>query len=104
MRRGPANFQTCSRTSDRAERIAAGIQEPLGFLSPIEFDEQHYTDHATAEQAKMKPCQSTLNQLISTSRTTGEPQTYNFKTGYAQSSPERPHSPYACHALALIQP
>ncbi|MFC5253325.1 hypothetical protein [Streptomyces nigrescens] len=31
------------------------IQERLGFLSLIELEEQHCTDHATAEQAKLKP-------------------------------------------------
>ncbi|MFI6475299.1 IS3 family transposase [Streptomyces sp. NPDC050516] len=29
------------------------IQERLGFLSPIEFEERHYTDQATAEQANL---------------------------------------------------
>jgi putative transposase len=29
------------------------IQERLGFLSPIEFEEKHYTDQASAEQANL---------------------------------------------------
>jgi putative transposase len=29
------------------------IQERLGFLSPIEFEEKHYTEQATAEQANL---------------------------------------------------
>jgi hypothetical protein len=36
------------------------IQERLGFLSPIEFEEKHYTDQATAEQANVKPHQPAL--------------------------------------------
>ncbi|OEJ28705.1 transposase [Streptomyces agglomeratus] len=31
------------------------IQQRLGYLSPIEFEEKHYTDQATAEQANLKP-------------------------------------------------
>lgn len=31
------------------------IQKRLGYLSPIEFEEQHYTEQATAEQANLKP-------------------------------------------------
>ena len=31
------------------------IQERLGFLSPIAFEEKHYADQATAEQANLKP-------------------------------------------------
>ncbi|MFD8525649.1 IS3 family transposase [Streptomyces capillispiralis] len=47
------------------------IREPLGWLSPIEFEEKHYAEQAAAEQVNLKPCQPTL---ISTSRATGEPQ------------------------------
>jgi transposase InsO family protein len=31
------------------------IQKRLGYLSPIEYEEKHYTDQATAEQANLKP-------------------------------------------------
>ncbi|OEJ23463.1 hypothetical protein AS594_02130 [Streptomyces agglomeratus] len=31
------------------------IQQRLGYLSPIEFEEKHYTDQATAEQANLEP-------------------------------------------------
>jgi transposase InsO family protein len=33
------------------------IQKRLGYLSPIEYEEKHYTDQATAEQANLKPRQ-----------------------------------------------
>ncbi|MFE6692270.1 IS3 family transposase, partial [Streptomyces sp. NPDC057743] len=29
------------------------IQERLGFLSPTEFEEKHYTEQATAEQTNL---------------------------------------------------
>lgn len=31
------------------------IQKRLGYLSPIEFEEKHYTDQATAERVNLKP-------------------------------------------------
>jgi putative transposase len=31
------------------------IQERLGYLSPIEFEEKHYADRATAERTNLKP-------------------------------------------------
>ncbi|WP_331731150.1 IS3 family transposase (plasmid) [Kitasatospora sp. NBC_00070] len=37
------------------------IQKRLGYLSPIEFEEKHYADQATAEQANLKPRQPALN-------------------------------------------
>lgn len=36
------------------------IQERLGFLSPIEFEEKHYAEQATAERANLKPRQPLL--------------------------------------------
>lgn len=47
------------------------IQERLGFLSPIEFEERHYAEQATAEPTNLKPRQPSLT---SASRATGEPQ------------------------------
>ncbi|MGY3684905.1 putative transposase [Streptomyces sp. TE33382] len=47
------------------------IQERLGFLSPIEFEERHYAEQATAKQANLNARQPVL---ISDSRVTGEPQ------------------------------
>ncbi|WP_374199343.1 hypothetical protein [Streptomyces sp. ISL-44] len=31
------------------------IQKRLGYLSPIEFEEKHYTDQVAAKQANLKP-------------------------------------------------
>ncbi|MBK3581386.1 hypothetical protein JHN63_48025 [Streptomyces sp. MBT65] len=31
------------------------IQKRLGYLSPIEFEEKHYADQATAERTNLKP-------------------------------------------------
>lgn len=36
------------------------IQERLGFLSPTEFEEQHYAEQATAEPPNLKPPQPSL--------------------------------------------
>jgi putative transposase len=36
------------------------IQERLGFLSPVEFEEKHYTDRATTEQANLNTRQPLL--------------------------------------------
>ncbi|MGC3004322.1 IS3 family transposase [Streptomyces sp. G35A] len=36
------------------------IQERLGFLSPIEFEEKHYAEQATAEPTNLKPHQTLL--------------------------------------------
>lgn len=36
------------------------IQERLGLLSPIEFEEKYYAEQATAERANLKPRQPTL--------------------------------------------
>ncbi|MDX3524639.1 IS3 family transposase [Streptomyces scabiei] len=36
------------------------IQKRLGYLSPIEFEEKHYADQATAEPVKLKPRQPAL--------------------------------------------
>ena len=36
------------------------IQKRLGYLSPIEFEEQHYADRTTAEQANLNTHQPTL--------------------------------------------
>jgi putative transposase len=36
------------------------IQEKLGWLSPIEFEEKYYAEQATAERANLKPRQPTL--------------------------------------------
>ncbi|MGP3634321.1 IS3 family transposase [Streptomyces sp. 24-1644] len=36
------------------------IQKRLGYLSPIEFEEKHYADQATAEQANLNPHQPAL--------------------------------------------
>ncbi|MFJ9034519.1 IS3 family transposase [Streptomyces sp. NPDC102274] len=36
------------------------IQERLGFLSPIEFEEKYYAEHATAEPLNLKPRQPAL--------------------------------------------
>ncbi|WP_329612503.1 IS3 family transposase [Streptomyces brevispora] len=36
------------------------IQKRLGYLSPIEFEEKHYSDQATAKRANLKPRQPIL--------------------------------------------
>ncbi|WP_370738274.1 IS3 family transposase [Streptomyces sp. AVP053U2] len=36
------------------------IQERLGWLSPIEFEEKYYADQATAKRTNLKPRQPTL--------------------------------------------
>ncbi|WP_454366102.1 hypothetical protein [Streptomyces ambofaciens] len=36
------------------------IQKRLGYLSPIEFEEKHYADQATAEPVNLKPRQPLL--------------------------------------------
>lgn len=36
------------------------IQKRLGYLSPIEYEEKHYANHATAEQVNLKHRQPTL--------------------------------------------
>ncbi|GGV71007.1 putative transposase for insertion sequence element IS986/IS6110 [Streptomyces longisporoflavus] len=36
------------------------IQKRLGYLSPIEFEEKHYADQATAERTNLKPRQPAL--------------------------------------------
>jgi transposase InsO family protein len=36
------------------------IQKRLGYLSPIEYEEKHYTSRAAAEQVNLKPRQSAL--------------------------------------------
>ncbi|MFD8338277.1 hypothetical protein ACFV42_37375 [Streptomyces solisilvae] len=36
------------------------IQNRLGYLSPIEFEEKYYADQAAAEPVNMKPRQPTL--------------------------------------------
>ncbi|WP_323138285.1 MULTISPECIES: IS3 family transposase [unclassified Streptomyces] len=36
------------------------IQKRLGYLSPVEFEEKHYADQATAERTNLKPRQPTL--------------------------------------------
>ncbi|MGE7438409.1 transposase, partial [Kitasatospora sp. NPDC001175] len=36
------------------------IQKRLGYLSPIEYEEKHYANHATAEQVNLKPRQPLL--------------------------------------------
>ncbi|MGW1752591.1 IS3 family transposase [Streptomyces sp. NPDC002092] len=36
------------------------IQERLGWLSPIEFEEKHYAEQATAEPTNLKPRQPSL--------------------------------------------
>ena len=36
------------------------IQKRLGYLSPIEYEEKHYSDQAAAEQVNLKPRQPVL--------------------------------------------
>ncbi|MDX3450957.1 IS3 family transposase [Streptomyces sp. ME02-8801-2C] len=36
------------------------IQKRLGYLSPVEFEEKHYAERATAERTKLKPRQPAL--------------------------------------------
>ncbi|MGW0828270.1 IS3 family transposase [Streptomyces sp. NPDC002845] len=36
------------------------IQKRLGYLSPVEFEEKHYADQATAERTNLKPRQPAL--------------------------------------------
>ncbi|WP_374199363.1 IS3 family transposase, partial [Streptomyces sp. ISL-44] len=36
------------------------IQKRLGYLSPIEYEEKHYADQATAEQANLNTRQPAL--------------------------------------------
>ncbi|MFI8437222.1 IS3 family transposase, partial [Streptomyces sp. NPDC079020] len=64
------------------------IQERLGFLSPIEFEERHYAEQATAKQANLNARQPVADQLISDSRVTGEPHCAARSMG--QLLPQRP--------------
>ncbi|MFC5202426.1 IS3 family transposase [Streptomyces kaempferi] len=36
------------------------IQKRLGYLTPVEFEEKHYAERATAERTNLKPCQPAL--------------------------------------------
>ncbi|MFI2375833.1 IS3 family transposase [Streptomyces sp. NPDC018964] len=36
------------------------IQKRLGYLSPVEFEEQHYAEQAATERANLKPRQPVL--------------------------------------------
>ncbi|MEU6067684.1 IS3 family transposase [Streptomyces sp. NPDC047082] len=36
------------------------IQKRLGYLSPVEFEDKHYADQATAERTNLKPRQPAL--------------------------------------------
>ncbi|MCX4650207.1 MULTISPECIES: IS3 family transposase [unclassified Streptomyces] len=36
------------------------IQQRLGYLSPLEFEDKHYADQATAERTNLKPRQPAL--------------------------------------------
>ena len=36
------------------------LQKRLGYLSPVEFEEKHYADQATAERTNLNPRQPTL--------------------------------------------
>ncbi|MFF3735705.1 IS3 family transposase [Streptomyces sp. NPDC002476] len=36
------------------------IQKRLGYLSPVEFEEQHYAKQAATERTNLKPRQSAL--------------------------------------------
>ncbi|MBA2945201.1 IS3 family transposase [Streptomyces himalayensis] len=36
------------------------IQKRLGYLSPVEFEEKHYADQATAERTNLNPRQPVL--------------------------------------------
>ncbi|MGW5849847.1 IS3 family transposase [Streptomyces sp. NPDC055254] len=47
------------------------IQERLGFLSPIEFEEEYYADQATVEPANPEHPSTPIDQLISNFRATG---------------------------------
>ncbi|MFD3823609.1 IS3 family transposase [Streptomyces sp. NPDC058625] len=42
------------------------IQERLGYLSPIEFEEKHYADRAMAEPVNLKPRQPALTSWSAT--------------------------------------
>ena len=37
-----------------------GIQKRLGYLSPLEYEEKHYADQTTANQANLNPRQPAL--------------------------------------------
>ncbi|BBC39106.1 hypothetical protein SGFS_104000 [Streptomyces graminofaciens] len=42
------------------QAAAEAIQKRLGYLSPIEFEEKHYADQATAEPVNLKRRQPAL--------------------------------------------
>jgi hypothetical protein len=48
------------------------IQKRLGYLSPIEYEEKHYADQATAETSEPETPPTPPGQLISTSHAPGE--------------------------------
>ncbi|GAA3707993.1 IS3 family transposase [Streptomyces tremellae] len=50
------------------------IQKRLGYLSPIGFEEKRYADQATARTSEPEHPSTHPDQLVSTSRTPGEPQ------------------------------
>ncbi|MFE3526615.1 IS3 family transposase [Streptomyces sp. NPDC059161] len=45
------------------------IQKRLGYLSPVEFEEKHYADQATAERTNLKPRQPALTRQQPNERT-----------------------------------
>ncbi|MDO0936759.1 IS3 family transposase [Streptomyces sp. DG2A-72] len=50
------------------------IQKRLGYLSPIEFEEKHYAGPGNGRTNEPETPSTRPDQLISTSRTLGEPQ------------------------------
>ncbi|WP_328493955.1 IS3 family transposase [Streptomyces sp. NBC_00414] len=62
------------------------IQKRLGYLSPVEFEEKHYADQATAERANLKPRQPALTS------SSAPPARRGNLTGRSRSDPRRrPH-------------
>ncbi|MFE3905390.1 hypothetical protein ACFXPY_35150 [Streptomyces sp. NPDC059153] len=60
----PVTFRSAGVSQVRAPAVdsfpSRRIQKRLGYLSPIEFEEKHYADQATAERTNLKPRQPVL--------------------------------------------
>ncbi|MEU0721185.1 IS3 family transposase [Streptomyces lavendulocolor] len=56
----PAGHRPSSTSASNGFYNSRRIQKRLGYLSPIEFEEQHYADQAAAERANLKPRQPSL--------------------------------------------
>lgn len=65
LRERESRFEVCLLLAgcDRCFYNSRHIRERLGWLSPIEFEEQHYADQATAERTNLNPRQSLFRLL-----------------------------------------